>query len=373
MRVALLALVLVAWFAGVAQAYPQFQFATGTERCQACHFGPDGGGLVNAFGRDEVGDTISWGGDGRFLHGAWTPPDAVQLGGDFRMAGLGLARETDEPRLTAFPMQADLYARVGTGAFSVNVTGGLNGAARSRPDGAGVETYLVSREHYAMYQREVGSLYIRAGRFYPVIGLRMHDHTALVRRGLGYYNLDEPYGIGGGTTGDDYEVHVSAFAPNPLPSTAAGAAAYGATAYYERFLGDASIAGQARYAQSDDSKRILVGAVGKYWLSKAGVLLLGELDLQRQMITDSATSRLQLVGYAGATKMFLPGLMLGAAAQRWDPDTMLRGSARSTVQLDAQLFPWAHFEVHLLARAGFIGGRGASPDSLAMLQLHYFL
>jgi len=362
----------IATIARDAEAYPQFQFSTGSERCQACHFAPDGGGLINDFGRSEASDTISWGGDGRFLHGAWTPPAALALGGDFRIAGLSRTRAEDDPVLTAFPMQADLYARVAAGPISIHLTGGLNGTARSRPDGAGIETYLVSREHYVMYQREPGELYVRAGRFYPVLGLRSHDHTALARRALDYYLLDEPYALGAGTAGGTWEAHASLFAPDPLPSTNAGARAYGVTAYYERYVGTGSVAAQARFAETSDDRRILVGGVGKWWLAGPGILLLGELDLQRQTIEGSEIARLQVLAYAGATKVMLPGLSIGIAAQRWDPDLRLRGSSRNTAELDVKLFPWAHVELHLLGRVGVIGGRGTSPDTLAMLQLHYY-
>ncbi|HEU0033945.1 MAG TPA: hypothetical protein VFQ53_25125 [Kofleriaceae bacterium] len=373
MRAAVIACAIVIASARAAAAYPIFQFSSGSDRCEACHFAPDGGGLLNDFGRTEAGDTISWrGGDGRFLHGTWTPPDAIALGGDFRAAGAGIARSEDDPQVLAFPMQADLYARIAAGPISVHVTGGLNGAARSRPDGAGPEAYVVSREHYVMYQRAPGELYVRAGRFFPVLGLRSADHTALARRALDFYNLEEPYALGIGTSGGSWDFHASAFVPNPFPSTAAGAQAYGATAYYEWF-GDASaIGGQARYAQTADDKRILVGATAKHWMPGPRLLWLAELDLQRQQITDADLARLQLLGYAGVTRVMLPGLAIGVAAQRWDPDVLLGGSSRNTGELNVQLFPWAHFELHLLGRVGLVGGRAGSPDSLALLQIHYY-
>jgi hypothetical protein len=221
-----------------------------------------------------------------------------------------------------------------------------------------------SREHYAMYQREPGELYVRAGRFHPVLGLRSHDHTTLERRALDQYLLDEPYALGAGTFGGTWEAHASVFVPNPFPSTGAGVRAYGATAYYERYLGNGAVAAQARFAESSDDRRVLVGAIGKWWLAGPGLLLLGELDLQRQTIEGADVSRLQVIGYAGATKVMLPGLMIGVVAQRWDPDLLLRGSARNTAQLDVQLFPWAHVELHLLGRVGVIGGR-QFPDTLA--------
>ena len=354
----------------VAYAYPEFQFSTGSDRCQACHFAPDGGGLINDFGRSEAADTISWKGDGRFLHGAWAPPERIAFGGDFRFATLANAREEDDPDLAVFPMQADLYARVAAGPIALYATGGLNGSARSRPDGAGLETYLVSREHYVMYQKEPGELYVRAGRFYPVLGLRSHDHTRLSRRALGHYLADEPYALGGGTSGGAWEFHASVFAPNP---TGAGVRAFGGTAYYERFIGNGSLAGQARFATSDDDQQVLVGAVGKYWLAKPKLLLLGELDLQRQAIADTDVARIQVLAHAGVSKLMLPGLLLGVTVQHWSPDLQLGESARNTAELGLQVFPWAHVELHLLGRVGVIAGRAGSPDSLAMLQLHYYL
>ena len=106
---ALLALLLFA--SRDAAAYPQFQFSSGTTRCGQCHFAPAGTGLINDWGRGEAGDTISRGGDGAFLHGLWTPPSWVALGGDFRLASLANATGGPEsPELVTFPMQADAYA-----------------------------------------------------------------------------------------------------------------------------------------------------------------------------------------------------------------------------------------------------------------------
>src|SRR5262249_44890220 len=67
-------LLVLALGGGRAQAYPQFQFSSGTNRCSQCHYSPAGGGLITSWGRDESGDTLSLGGDGAFLHGAWSPP-----------------------------------------------------------------------------------------------------------------------------------------------------------------------------------------------------------------------------------------------------------------------------------------------------------
>ncbi len=372
MRLSVTALV-IAWAvvagAGSAEAYPQFQLSTGADRCGACHVSPAGGGLLNDYGRDEAG-SLSRGGDGRFLHGAWTPPDWLQLGADLRFAGAVKARD-QERELLAFPMQSDVYVRAGGERISFNLTVGLRGGARDpRPP---LVERLASREHFLMYQRESGS-YVRAGRFFPVYGTRTQDHTAFVRRYLGFHTLEEPYGVAAGLFGAASELHVSAFVPRPVDLLGAGVAARGATVYYERrFMDDtAALAGQARVGVSSADTRVAAGIVGKRWFPGAEVMLLGELDLVRQSFADEAgPTRYQLAGYAGASTFVATGVMVGAAVHHWQPDLRLR-SARDAFEINVQYFPIAHLELHLLTR---IGGDGDLDDAglLSMLQLHYYL
>ena len=366
----LIPIAIVVLLATRAHAYPQFQLALGADRCSSCHLSPGGGGLLNAYGRDEAGSTISNGGDGRFAHGAWEPPDWIALGADLRVAGAAKTSRGDR-ELLAFPMQADVYARVGTEAVSVNLTVGVRGGARD-PQPRLVER-LASREHYVMYQRDSGS-YVRAGRFFPVFGVRSQDHTAAVRRYLGFHTLEEPYGVAAGWFGDSWETHVSAYVPRPIEFLGAGLRTTGATVYGEkRLLGDTgAIAAQLRVATSDTDSVATAGVVGKRWFPDARVLLLGELDVQRQAFADGiGPTRYQLAAYAGASLFVANGWMIGAALHRWQPDLRAR-SARDAVEIDVQYFPRAHFELHLLAR---VGGSGDfdEPAALSLLQLHYYL
>src|SRR5579871_5451131 len=109
---AALLFVTLAFGARRAEAYPQFQFSSGTNRCSQCHYSPSGGGLLTSWGRDESADTISLGGDGAFLHGLVTPPSWLGIGGDFRFAFLtNDVGSPAGPENAAFPMQADIYLR----------------------------------------------------------------------------------------------------------------------------------------------------------------------------------------------------------------------------------------------------------------------
>jgi hypothetical protein len=365
-RLSLLVLVLAA---GTAHAYPQFQLATGTERCINCHFSPAGGGLINDYGRDEAGDTISRGGDGRFAHGAWSPPSWLQLGLDARGATVAYER-AGQQELVAFPMQSDVYLRAGSEHLSFYAVAGVRGGARD-PQPPLVER-LVSREHYVMYERDSG-LYVRAGRFFPVYGLRSQDHTAYVRRYLGFHTLEEPYGIAAGKTGGEIDVHVSAFVPRPVEFLGSGVKATGVAAYVEDYqIDNVIIALQGRLAVSSTDTRVAAGVVGNRWFADAGLLVLGELDVQRQSFADDVgPTRYQLAAYLGASRFVTRGLLVGGAAQRWQPDLRAHTS-RDALEVNVQYFPRAHFELHLLTRLGSSGDYD-DPGLLALLQLHYYL
>lgn len=206
----------------IGMAYPQFQLSTGNTRCNQCHFAPAGGGLINNYGRDEAGDTISSGGNGRFLHGLWEPPSWLALGGNFRFAGV---IDDNSPRATeydAFPMQAELYARVHYQGFSIYLDGGIRGA--QRPVDPSFASLLISPEHYVMWQEGATGWYARAGRFYAPYGLRLAEHTTYIRRFLGFNLLEETYNLSGGYISDSWELHVTGFIPDFVRIRSASAA-----------------------------------------------------------------------------------------------------------------------------------------------------
>lgn len=361
--------------AGVAHAYPQLQFSTGATRCGECHLEPSGGGLLTDYGRDEAGETLSGRGDGRFLHGAWTPPSWLTLGGDFRLAGGGKQLDGEPVNGLLFPMQADLDVRVDAGPVSLEVTVGGNAASRGRNADAPITAYLASREHFVGFHRDDDAWSLRAGRFFPTFGIRTQDHTAYPRRHLGMYLLEEPYAFEGEYHRGNWQAFATAFLGNPTAELAAGDRASGGTVYAERLTadGEGAFAAQARVAISDADRKVLVGAVGKRWLPGPKLMILAEVDLQRQRIVDAPFTRYQLVGYLGVTRVMLPGYLIGLVAQRFAPDVTFGGTTRNAVEVNAQAFPWAHTEAHLLLRAEATGGQTFHPGWLALFQLHYYL
>lgn len=359
-----------------ADAYPYFQLTTGTKRCNACHFSPGGGGLINDYGRDAASTDISMAGNGDFLHGLWYPPDWLALGMDYRGAAIWKNDKLEGSRTAVFPMQFDLYANAKLAdRISFSFIGGFRGQARTTENDSVIKR-LVSREHFITWKpRTKNKYYVRVGRFFAPYGLRLPDHTTYVRRYLGFHTLEETYNLSFGSVTNEREYHATLYAPTPS-FLGAGAKRYGAAGYYERRVHDskAAWAAQVKLGFSADDAVYMVGGVGKWWLENIKVLLLGEVDAGMQTFDiDGADARPQLTTYLGATYMPLQGLMLTGAVERYDEDLNIKGTSRNAATLMLQVFPYAHFEVLLLGKLETQGKTFSKPARLGMLQLHYYL
>lgn len=366
-----------------AQAYPQFQFSSGTSRCAQCHYSPAGYGLLTSWGRDESGDTISRGGDGAFLHGIWTPPDWLALGGDLRLAALrNHVGGAGAPESAVFPMQAELYARAafGDSGVSLYVAAGARSATRTEQTGGTVHVVApISREHYLMWKPSATGAYARVGRFYAPFGLRMAEHIYYVRRFTGFGLYEETYNLSGGYLEEDWEVHATAFtkppAGFPVALQTVGVRGNGGAVYGEkRFASISAVGLQGRVVVNSDQRLTTGGAIGKLWVEQAKMLVMGELNLQRHDVVGGVAFN-QMISFFGLTFIPIKGVMVGVAAERYQSDMRLAPTARNAFDLQLNLFPWAHCEIFLLGRYQMTGAGAADgdPGSLAMLQLHYYL
>jgi hypothetical protein len=357
----------------VADAYPQFQLATGNSRCSLCHIAPAGGGLLNEYGRSESGDTISqFGGNGAFLYGLYEEPSWLKLGVDLRGAALAKS-QTEDPEYYAFPMQGDTYAYLKAGSFSLYAVGGPRAQVRTPRDS--VLDRFGSREYWLMWRPKTTGWYARAGRFFAPWGLRSQDHRSFVRRYLGFHSWEETYNVSGGHVANDWEVHATAHTAVPYELMGNGPRATGGTVYWERRLADdkAVVGAQARAAVADPERTYLVGGIGKYYLESAKVLLMGELDLGMQDFAERGSSRPQLAGSLGATYWPVTGIMLGTSLERYDEDMSVADLARDAASLTIQYFPLAHWELMLIGKLEFVGGEYGDAISTGMFQLHYYL
>jgi hypothetical protein len=376
----LLAGVLVLLGAARAQAYPQWQFSTGVSRCNVCHFAPAGGGLITGYGRDASADDLStFTGEGAFLYGTVSVPSWLSLGGDFRGAFASEeVGDIDGGKRAVFPMQADLQARAALPfGFSVYASGGMRGQVRPNEDLVPQQNYqpistsqLISREHWLMWQAPGRGWYVRAGRFYAPYGLRLAEHVTYIRRDLGFDLLRETYNVSGGLVVDDWEMHLTAFAPDFVRHI--GSEESGGSAYFERRVGNGkgSIGAQSRFARGRSISRLMSGLVGKYYLEGVRTLLLAEADLVT-LLPDRADGSEQLIGAAGASLLPIKGLIATVLVERNQEDLRVRNLAWDALTASIGWFPAPHSEIQLVGRLQLPEG-GAVAKTL-LLQVHYFL
>ena len=379
----LLAAALTAWSIGErpARAYPQWQLSTGAARCNQCHFAPSGGGLINSYGRDAVGEQLStFGGNGAFLHGAMTLPAWLALGGDLR--GAFVANDVQDPggaQVAVFPMQADVSARIALPAgFSVEAVGGLRGQVRSEDQLVPLQNYqpvstsqLVSREHYVMWEPEAIGPYVRVGRFFAPYGLRMAEHILYINRDLGFDELEETYNVSAGVIYPTAELHLTLFAPDFVRHI--GSDEKGLAAYMETRLREDTVAlgFQSRLAVDPGITKLMTGALGKVYLEQLRTLFVGEVDVVNKVFTDIGDPvRTQIVGAAGFTVFPLPGLMATLLGERNQIDVSFP-DAWTAATLLVNWFPYAHFEAQLMGRLQFPSGGDAAKT--LFFQIHYFL
>jgi len=362
-----------------AEAYPQWQFTSGTSRCSQCHFSPGGGGLLKEYGRDATAwDLSTWEGDPTFLHGAVELPEWLQLQGDLRIAAV--TRDNggpDAPEQAVFPMQIETHGRASFGDFSVQAI--IGGRAQVRDESVGVpdsnfapanELQIVSREHFVMWQPSSKGAYARAGRFFAPFGLRFAEHILTSRRDNGFNILRESYALSGGWIEGLWELHLTAFAPDFLQSV--GGQESGAAVYYERRMLDETLAlaPQARLAFGDGYSQAIAGVVAKYYIESASLMLLTELNGIQEM-PDGADGGMGLSATFGLTYLPIQGILVTALAERRQTDLSVADSNVDAYTGLLSWFPYPHYEIQAAYRLDVAAGQDAVPTLL--LQFHYYL
>jgi hypothetical protein len=360
-----------------AEAYPQWQLSM-EARCDECHFAPAGGGLINGFGRDFVGEELStFGGNGGFLHGGPKLPAWLALGGDLRGALASQdVGDLNGSTTAVFPMQADAQGRAAVGAVSFYGVLGFRGQVRSDSDIIPTQNYqpvtasqLISREHYLMLRASALGGYVRAGRFFAPFGLRMAEHILYVRRDLGFGTMEESYNLSSGYVAEKWELHVTAFAPDFLRQM--GSREGGVTAYYERRFADVvAAAAQGRVAFGPGMTRSIVGGVGKAWVAPIRTLFLVEADFVRRDI-DTVPTSYQFVGAGGFSVLPVKGLMATVLQERNQVDLQASGAHYDATTAFMSWFPYAHCEAQVVGRLEYPSGGHSAKTFL--FQLHYFL
>ncbi|MBA3395436.1 MAG: hypothetical protein H0T89_22500 [Deltaproteobacteria bacterium] len=361
--------------AGDARAYPQFQLSR-DQTCTGCHLSPAGGNLLNENGLAVAESMSQFGTAPEFFYGKIPTPSWLVLGGDLRGAAGYL--QTPEKVLAAFPMQIELYAAA---TFADHFSIHANFGPRPSTVGNEAATSVWSREHYLQWQQKAGEnegLYLRAGRFMPVIGLRLAEHPTYIRRYGGTQLYAETYGVAAEYVTAKYELHLTGFIKDPFIDPVehySGGAAYGEIRLSEKV----AIGAEGMAEISKDDKRLRGGVTGKVYLEGADLLIQGEFQFVNQLIDETATNPAGgapqgFVGYLLLSRMLGEAFLLDVGFGHYDPNRSVRTNERDCIDLNLHWFTTSHLELVLNSRYELIGlGDGGDAGAYAILQLHYRL
>jgi hypothetical protein len=282
----------------------------------------------------------------------------------------------------------------------------LNGGFRPPQDGHKVNletpletrasTYVWSREHYVMWQQkpdESYGLYVRAGKFMPVFGLRFAEHPMYTKRFGGTQLFSETYGAAVEYVDPKYEFHATAFIDDPLIDPvehARGAALYGEYRVSETLAFGAELMfknftnGELPFSSDIDGEmhEIRAGITNKLYLAGPELLVQTELQFVNQLIdkvdrsVDSAVGGAPkgLVGNVTVSRMLGDFLLLDVGLGHYDSNFRVPNIDRDCVDVNLHWFTTSHLELILNARYEMIGfNKGADPGAYTLLQLHYRL
>jgi hypothetical protein len=369
---ALLALAIVAALAGTAQAYPQFHLSR-DKTCTACHISPAGGNLLNENGESVSEAIASVDHNGGFMYGKFPVPSWLTLGGDLR-AATGYI-ETPERVLASFPMQIEAYAHIKLPAsLALHLHGGTRPPTVNAMRQPGTN-FLWSREHYLMWRTNVGAptgLFVRAGRFMPVFGLRFAEHAMYTRRFGGTPLWGDTYGAAIELIADKLEVHATGFIADPVIESvqhARGGALYTELRPSERF----SIGGGGMVELGENDKKFRGAVTGKYYISSWDLLVQGEMQVMNQRI-EGGGAPVQVIGNVVASRNLGSGLLLDMGLGYFNSNVRITDLDRDCVDVNLHWFATSHIELLFNGRFELLGfGQGGDPHIYALLQAHYRL
>jgi hypothetical protein len=358
-----------------ADAYPQYQLSR-DQTCTGCHLSPSGGGLLSENGYSVAEATSQLGTAPEFMYGKLPLPSWLALGGDLRGAA-GYIKTPDNV-VTLFPMQADVYAHAAYKGFSVQLTVGARPAQWITGNGTpAILDRFWSREHYVMWQDNPGGsdgLYVRAGRFMPVFGLRFVEHVDYTRRFGGTPLYGDTYAAAVEYVKPGWEAHLTGFIEDPVIDPVvhdSGAAGYAELRQSERL----SVGAELMVTSSNGLARVRGGATAKLFVPSSDVLVQAELQVVHQQVNGNGAPN-QLVGYAMASKPFGQAFLLDVGLGHYDENIAIQGLDRDGVDVNLHWFVTSHFELVLQNRVEGIGigqSTGGPTSGWSLLHGHYRL
>ncbi len=304
------------------------------------------------------------------------------FGGDFRMGYW-----SQGPLF--FPMQADLYASVHPlEHLRLYTAFGARGRSRSLTfDGMDVDDQprFGVRDLWVMTDEWPFLGYLKVGRFLPIFGTRVADHTAYIRRAFGLSQEDPANRVLGAEIGfaANYPYfHLSAFKPstkdarNPVETGSGwGAAISGGYRELGWQLGASAMVRQRPLGDGGDTLEASLQWVWNPWFYWEGLPLtyLGEATWGTLQRPNSGKETSQLAHYHQLAWTALNGVVVRGRFDYWDPDFEVADDQiwRPGVGLDLTLLPGLTLGGDV--RVGVPAGSGGGELLDVFAQIHgYF-
>jgi hypothetical protein len=358
-----------------ASAYPQYQLSR-DQTCSSCHVSPAGGGLLSENGYS-VAETLSqYGTAPEFMYGKVPLPAWLALGGDLRGATGDIA--APDNAFAIFPMQADLYVHAAFKGFALHVTAGARPAQWVPGNGTpAVIDRFWSREHYLMWQQDESGhegLFVRAGRFMPVFGLRFAEHPIYTRRYGGTPLYADTYAAAVEYVTQAWEAHLTGFIEDPLIDPVLhdnGVAAYAETRLNPRL----QVGGELMVTSADGHSGVRGGATAKLYVPDADTLIQAELQVAHQQATGGHSPN-QIVAYVMGSKFLGSAFLLDVGLGHFDENIAISGLDRDAIDVNLHWFLTSHFELVAQGRLeglGVLQSDGGPTGGWALLHGHYRL
>ena len=217
---------------------------------------------------------------------------------------------------------------------------------------------------------ETAGLYVRAGRFMPVFGLRMVEHPTYTRKWGGTPLYGETYGLAVEYIDPRFEVHATGFIKDPVidtPEHSNGAAAIGEYRVNEKL----SVGVEGMFTQSDDEKKGRVGLVAKF-LAPGDTLLQFEGQFMNQIIEPRGAPK-QIIAYLMGSKPLGDAFMLDVGLGYFNENVQITELNREAVDVNFHWFATSHIEAIFTGRLETLAFGSGTGAGYALAQLHYRL
>jgi len=260
--------------------------------CTSCHTSPNGGGVLNEYGRQSDQAVLSmWGTEeeAKPFYGAFKQPTWI----DTAIFGRVIQTAQNNSYVSKgyfWKMQAEAEAAAKLNSkWTVDLDLGVSPGVLNGLQVTG-DSPLLARRYYLMF-RPSENISIRAGKFMPDYGVYFTEHSISTRQGLGFGENQETYNIEYGYQGENYSGSVTLNLGRPDQTSALNEKGGIATA--SMYLSDQYKLGwSAYYGTHDGNSRELTGPYALLGFSTK-FYLLAEADLQfKQMAVGPSTQGL---------------------------------------------------------------------------------